>query len=274
MVKHNKTHKKIKRIKGGVNYDTLPEYKRIYDITPDEEPYYEGHYSKKKLKTNANATLAEIARVAEQKVARMQEIATNPNIEITTVEYHSLPDANRDAWEISRSEGPQWQPITYYKRKKETNSVAGKFKVLMERNILNFYLSSYELSQLSQETRKKFIPFNVSTGMQEYTTYYRLRLKIDDILENINEKITELERKEKNHLSKYEIEGHKVSTFDSRNMNWLEKHHKAKYDEIMKPLQNDRTLPNLYKLRTQQHEKKEKMYAYQRSLKPIMTIEL
>ncbi len=195
MVKHIKTKKNFKKkMRGGdIDYDTLPEYKSIHDIKPEEYLYYEGQYARKKSKANVNLQISYNAEQKTKKEARIQEIATNPNIKISTNEYERLiPQNQKSEWIVSHNIGSQRDPILIYKKKKPTDTVIGKLKALIEKNIFNFYLDEIQYNTLSENDKKQFISYTIDQGKGEKATRYRFITPEVKQYKNITTRLREL----------------------------------------------------------------------------------
>jgi hypothetical protein len=188
---------KNKKSGGSKSYEELPleiSQNAYYQLDENEKNYYnqecfykkisKGEGNRKKKEANNNT-----ARIGRERQQRAIEIESNPNIEITGYELRELPLNKQQNWKYSRSNGPQWNQTSYYKKKKIENSLNWK---AIHQNKIHLYPSDY--NKLKPATKALgWVKIYVQTGMQEYSEMYRRRVTQDDELDNI---LNEIQQKE------------------------------------------------------------------------------
>jgi hypothetical protein len=188
---------KNKKSGGSKIYEELPleiSQNAYYQLDETEKNYYNQECFYKKIsKEEGNRRKKETnnytTRIAQEKQQRAIEIESNPNIEITEYELRELPRNKQQNWKISRSNGPQWNQTSYYKKKKIENSLNWK---AIHQNRIKLY--PYDYNKLKPETKALgWVKIYVQTGMQEYSDMYRRRVTQDDELDNI---LNEIKQKE------------------------------------------------------------------------------
>ena len=166
----NKTLKQ--KFKGGSHTSTLPQTisRQTYSaMSAEDQAFYDPTCVHNKLAENIglrrrNQVRSAAAERAQTLAARQHNIASNPDVEINNTEYAALPAGQRGQWIVSRTNGPQHQQITYYRRQRPEDTLEWQ----VEHGPATRHFTKRQYNSLSPRLQAMLKKERVQVGMQDY----------------------------------------------------------------------------------------------------------